>query len=115
MSPDTLKPFALALIVDTLLGANDHGFTFQLSLYDPGSGHERYCAFFEEHEERIVICQATQWDDESDDVASDFTWSSEIEEIASFKIAEDAAERLLELAITEGLLPRIIHDFSLEP
>ena len=83
-----------------------------VTLYDKAAERERYSAFYDAYSDRYVVCKATKWDINEEDVHNfGYAMATELTHMEDFEHLRDAAGFLVEIAIAETLLP--VMDYSL--
>ena len=104
MNADRLNEFAVTIVGEILRIHNDHDESLQISLFDPKTGHETYAALFDHFEAAFEVCELSEL---VEDQAEDDILTRDMEAVATFNTAEEAAVYLIDLALRHGLLPRV--------
>ena len=117
MMDQKLFTFALTLTAEVLRAQHPEAQYGQLNiaLYKETPDQGVYCVLYDLDDEDFVLCKVlTRERAEEFGELADVLFNSELETMASFNTAEEAAGRLMELALEEDLLPQINYSFYSE-
>ena len=110
MTSFNLEDFTRRLLTEALFYDEEYGALGNLSLIDSEAGQERYVASYLPEDGSFVIEEATEWETDLESEEEDaigYALAIDSEEHGAYDTAEEAADVLLTLARSEGLLPSI--------